>query len=305
MDTQQLLTFQKLAKEQSFKRASKELGISQPTVTMRIKALEEEVGEILFLRTGQKAILTPTGELFLQYVDRALRIFESGMDIVKAGQGSNTLTIAGTAAMNTYVLPAKLQQFQRHMPELQWRIYTGTSDDILQMIVDEIADIGLIRGSLRHSNVYSYPLYPEELCLVMPPEHPLAAQPSLDFTDLKQEPILIYRRSSETWRLIAERFLQAGVKPNVAMELEHVVAVKQMVLHGAGIAFLPEITVAENVKGGSLVRANLSGPPIIRYTSIVIPQKKPTPAAAQFLRFLHAQFAPDSIPEGVGALLET
>lgn len=304
MDTQQLLTFQKLAKENSFKRASKELGISQPTVTMRIKALEEELGEVLVVRTGQRAILTPAGELFLSYVDRALKVYQSGIDRLIAGSEPQMLTIAGTATFNTYILPGALSSFQQDNTYVEWRIYTGSSDIVAQMIADEIADIGFVRGILKNGNALSYPLYAEEVNLIVPNGHPLAQRKQVAVQELKNEPILIYRRNSETWKLVEERFLHAGVQPAIAMDLEHVVAVKQMILAGNGIGFLPEATVREELSHGELQKVALDGPPIVLHTCVMLLRKTWSQEMIAFLRFLHRRFEPSNVPKEIAAVID-
>jgi DNA-binding transcriptional LysR family regulator len=296
MDIQQLVTLQKVAKEQSFSRASKELGITQPTATMRIKTLEEEVGETLIVRTGQKAILTPAGEVFLKYAGRALQVFQSGKDKTASGDLDNTLTIAGTPTFNTYVLPQMLKSFHRLHPHFQWRIHTGSTEHILQIIVDEVADVGLVRDTITHPKVYSYPLYPDELRLIVPNHHPFAMKEYITISELKEENILIYRRNSETWALIEERFIKAGIEPKVTMDLDHIVTVKQMVLSGAGIAFVPSMAAKDAISEGLLSTVRLEGPPILRHMSIIIGKRQPNIALSAFLRYLHDIFQPDHIP---------
>jgi DNA-binding transcriptional LysR family regulator len=303
MDIQQLITLQKLAKEQSFSRASKELGITQPTATMRIKTLEDEIGETLIIRTGQKAILTPAGEIFLAHIERALQVFQSGKDIMSSGDHDNTLTIAGTPTFNTYVLPKMLQSFHQLQPHFQWRINTGTTEHIMQMIIDEVADVGLVRDTITHPKVYSYPLYPEELRLIVPNHHTFAKKEYVTIDDLKEEEILIYRRNSETWAMIQERFVKAGIQPKVTMDLDHIVTVKQMVLSGAGIAFLPSMATREEISEGLLSTVNLEGPPILRHTSIIVRKRQPKHILSAFLRYLHDTFKPGHIPVDLKAML--
>ncbi|GAX90368.1 LysR family transcriptional regulator [Effusibacillus lacus] len=290
MDTQQLLTLQKLAREKSFSRASRELGISQPTATMRIKALEDELGETLILRTGQKAVLTPAGEIFLSHVDRALKVLQSAVDRISAGPDGNFLAIAGTPSFNTFVLPEILQEFRVLHPDIQWQIYTDGTENILKMIADGIIDIGLVRGMVPNSTVSSFPLFFEKFLLILPNNHPLALKESVSLPDLQNEPIVFYRRNSDTWGEIEKRFLAAGVQPKITMELNHTVTVKQMLLAGEGVAFLPELTVKNELETGLLTAGRIEGPPILRPISAVIPQWELPETANSFLLFLKSRF---------------
>jgi DNA-binding transcriptional LysR family regulator len=291
MDTQQLTTLQKIAKEKSFNRTSKELGISQPTVTMRIKALENELGETLVLRTGQKAILTSAGETFLSYVDRALIVLQLGIDHITSGEELHTLTIAGTPTINTYVLPQTLKKFRSFFPDIQLKIYTGLSENVEQMILDGVADIGLTRSFVESKGIRTYKLYPEELRLIVHYTNPLVKLRSISVRDLSQEKILLYRRYTETWSIINDRFLRVGIKPRVTMELEHIVTVISMLLTGAGIAFLPMITVKKELDEGVLKVIEIEDmEPILRNTYIITPKQNRSDAAVSFFRFLHEEF---------------
>ncbi|GAB7388976.1 LysR family transcriptional regulator [Bacillaceae bacterium] len=304
MDMQQLITFQKLAREKSFKRTSKELGISQPTVTTRIKALEEELGETLIIRTGHKAVLTPVGELFLSYVDRALKVLQVGIDRVRTPESTDIVAIGGTATIITYWLPNELKTFQMDYPHFEWKIYTGSSEKVLQMILDGIVDIGFVYGGVEHQQVCAYPLLEEELYVIVPAGHPLGKRESIRIEELQNEQILLYRPHSQTWSLIQERFREAGIRPWIGMNLEHVVAVKQMMLANAGVAFLPESTVREELESGQLQKVRLQDSPIVRPTSIVLPKRPPTGATACFLRFIHQTFGLNRIPEEVTKWVE-
>lgn len=269
MDILQLQTLQKLEKEQSFSRTSRELGVSQPTVTTRIKSLEDELGENLVLRTGQKAILTESGKLFLSYVNRALQVYQNGLDNLALQE--KMISIAATPTINTYILPKMAMELYEKTPGFKWRFLTGSSTQIIQMIEDDIADIGLIRGTIETKHILCYPLFSEDLYLVVPSEHPLASvNCSLAIQDLSKENILIYQPQSDTVRLVKETFLKQGIFPNITMELEHVMTVKQMVLAGMGIAFLPERTVVQEIKNKQLVIVPLKGISLNRKVSIVV-----------------------------------
>lgn len=304
MDIQQLVTLQKLAKEQSFSRASKELGITQPTATMRIQALEKEVGETLIIRTGQKALLTPAGEKFLSYAERAVQVLQSGKDHLMTDSMDNQLTIAGTPTFNTFVLPQLLQTFQNRHPKCQSSIHTGSTEQIVEMILDGVSEIGFIRDRVVHPKLFSYSLYPEELRLVVPITHRFAAQDYVTLVELKHEKIIIYRRSSATWSMVQEHFNKESIKPNITMELDHIVTVKLMVLSGQGIGFLPTVAIKEELANGKLATVAIEGAPILRHTSILIPKRKLSSILTSFVKHVHRRFDPLHIPAGIKEQLQ-
>lgn len=271
MDTQQLLTLQRLGKEKSFSRASRELGVSQPTVTTRIRALEEELGENLVLRTGHKAILTPAGEILLQYADRVCKIYQAALD--RLSFRGEMIVVAATSVFNTYVLPQILSPLREKAKDIRWSFLTGSSIDIAQMVKDEIADIGIIRGTIEDEDLCCRVLYAEQFHLIVPSGHPFTSTAKVTFRDLQNERLLIYRRSSDTYRLIVESFLHAGVKPNISMELEHVISVKQMIMAGMGIGFLPAKAVRAEIEAGRLAIVKLDEAQLFREVSLLTPRR--------------------------------
>jgi DNA-binding transcriptional LysR family regulator len=285
MDTEQLITLQKLGKEHSFSRASKELGVSQPTVTTRIKTLEEELGEILVLRTGQKAILTPAGESFLSFAERALKVYQNGLDRLYSKE--KTIAIAAASIVNTYTLPPILKEFSKTYPDIKLRFLTGSTPTIIQMIKDEVADIGLINGGLLDKEVKCHRLYSEELYLVLPSRHALANKRDITFKDIETENLLIFRRNTATFRLIEESFGRLGVKPNITMELGHAMSIKQMILAGVGIGFLPENVVKEEMKAGIVMAVRVENSPVIRDVSVVLKKRTLSNTEERVLKWLH------------------
>ncbi len=291
MDFQQLITLQKLDREKSFSRTSKELGISQPTVTTRIQSLEKGLDESLVLRTGQKAILTDAGKKFLSYVDRALQVYQLGID--RVANLENTVSVAATPTINTYILPQKLKEVRKLDPKLKWKFITGSSPEIVQMVKDEISDIGLIRGTVEDGEVISNLLFEEELHLVCSRHHPLTHYETVAIHELSNESILVYRRLSDTYQLISETFSKEGVPLNVTMELEHVITVKQMVLAGMGVAFLPESAIKKEIESGQLVKKELETSKIIRGISIVLKKENVSDISTYVLSLLNEIFNKD------------
>ncbi len=284
MDFQQLKTLQKLHKEKSFSRTSKELGISQPTVTTRIKSLEEELGENLVLRTGQKAILTESGKRFLSYADRALQVYQFGID--RLATNEKTISIAATPTISTYILPDKLKEARKKDPELKWKFITATSMEILQMMKDEIVDLGLIGRRLDDKEVNCHPILLEEFFLVVSADHPFANQKAINLKQLQNENIIVYRKSSKTYKHIHKTFENSEVPLNLAMEVEHVITAKQMVLAGLGVAFLPESAMIKEIEHNQLVKIEIQDTQIIREISIISSKENISPVSSYVLDLL-------------------
>jgi DNA-binding transcriptional LysR family regulator len=303
MDTLQLVTFMNIASERSFIRASQKLGVSQPAVTARIQSLEDELGVHLIIRTGQEAILTPSGEIFLSYVDRALQVFQSGVDRLNYERLSSGLRVAGTPTFNSYVLPEKLSDFYKEYPNIRLKVLTGTTQEILRMLQDEVADVGFIQGSMSSSHITTYPVFSEELNLLVHRDHPLFRRDIIRLTDLRDEPIVTYRRGSHSWDLIEDRFKQEAFKPGQVMEMDHVSGIRQMLLAGVGVAFLPKRVMVEEIRRKQVKVLELEGPAIVRHTSIAVPNRALSSSAAALLGYIHRIFRLSQLPAEIKRLL--
>ncbi|MED4603763.1 LysR family transcriptional regulator [Paenibacillus validus] len=244
-----------LIEHSSLSRAAGELGVSQPAVTMRIKALEDELGVPLVSRAGNKLTVTAEGIAFYECARRSLRVLKDGLERLADAQSSPKvrLPVAGTPTIMTYFLPPLIGDFIRKRPEWDMPLHIGSTREVMEMLFDEVAYVGFIAGYLEHPDMVSLPICAYPFRLVAAPKHPLAQCPSLHLYDLKNEPLLISERESNSSYMIHNLFREHGLPIRISMELNHFDAVKRMVMAGNGIAFLPSIVVDQDVEAGKLV----------------------------------------------------
>jgi DNA-binding transcriptional LysR family regulator len=288
----------RLMEHGSLSRAAKELGLSQPTVTVRMKTLENELGVPLINRNGSKLTVTAAGKAFYEYAQRSLRVLKDGLDHLADANGSPKvrLSVAGTPTIVTYFLPPLIGDFIRKRPDWDIPLHIGSTREVVEMLFDEVAHVGFIGGYLEHPDMVSLPIYKYPFRLVAPPEHPLAERHVIHIFDLKNEPLLISGKDSNSSYLIHNLFREHCLSINIAMELNHSDAVKRMVMAGNGIAFLPSIVVDKDIEAGKLVTLPLHlNRPITREISLIFPNKmKEHPALVQlthqlFLRLVDSR----------------
>ena len=156
--------FLEVARLGSVSRAAEALYVTQPTLTARLHALEREMGTRLFVRARQGMRLTEAGRAFLPYAERAVRAMRDGRQAIQqVGNGSaGQLLVAAAPAVSTYVLPEVLERFFKIHPRVEVAVRTGHSEDVLQMVLRDEAQVGVGRA-LRHPDVDLRPLYEEEL----------------------------------------------------------------------------------------------------------------------------------------------
>lgn len=303
MDLQQLTTFMAVSSERSLVGASRKLGVSQPTVTARMQQLEEELGEHLIIRAGHEAVLTPAGEVFRSYAERALQVLAAGLTRLQHESFERSLKIAGTSMFNTCALPALLARFDRQENGVHIQVLTGSTPAILEWLQDQVADLGFVHGTAARPHVRLVPLYSEELHLFVHRLHPLASREVVSLHDLRDETFIVGRRDDDTRDLIESRFRQEAFRPAHVMEMDHVSGMKQMLLAGMGAAFLPESAVREELRSRKVKKLELDGSPLMQRISLAVPDRSLNPVTRAFAVYIHKSFRADPLPLEVRRLL--
>jgi DNA-binding transcriptional LysR family regulator len=301
LDFGQIEAFLQVSEHRSFSRAAEVLQLTQPSITARIQSLERELGEELFERSGRGVRLTDAGNAFLPYVERILQTLREGRDAVDEVRNVQlgSLRVGSAITISTYVLPGILHTFTQRYPGLDVIIRTGRSEQVLQMLLTDEIQVAIAR-SLASPEVESVHLYDDEIVLAVNPEHQFAGTGKATVADAAMEPIVLFDRGSSYYGMINNFFRQAGVIPNVAMELDSLEATKRMVEEGLGIALVPLVTIERELEAGILVKVHLvDAEPLSRPISLVYRKNRKRPRAAQAfidtlaeLYAVHAPVAP-------------
>jgi DNA-binding transcriptional LysR family regulator len=301
----QLEAFLQVATHRSFSKAAEVLFLTQPSVTARIQALERELGEELFERSGRTVRLTDAGNVFLTYAQRALKDVQEGKDALEALRRTDagSLRIGSALTISAYVLPKILKTFRARYPKVEVSVRTGRSDQVLDMVLNDEVHVGLVR-SLVHSEIETVHLYDDEVVLVTDANHPFAKTRSARIEDVAKQALIFFDRASSYYGLIHGFFRDAGVVPRHAMELDSLEATKMMVEEGLGIAILPRVAVERELKLGILVEVEITGVPRIKRQIAMIYRKNRRHArtVGAFIEVLYNLYQFD-LPEYGRALL--
>jgi DNA-binding transcriptional LysR family regulator len=283
----QVEAFLEVARLGNVSRAAERLYVTQPTLTARLKNLEAELGEQLFLRTGRGLRLTEAGRAFLPHAERAVRALREGEAAVSELQRGDAgqLVVGAAPAVSTYVLPRLLRRFLSLAPRVRLAVRTGHSEEVLAMVLAEEVQVGLVRALGHHREVESIPVYEDHLVLVVPPGHRFAGG-GIRLEDLDPEPLILFDRTSSYHELTHTLFREAGVLPSSIMELDNIEAAKQMVAHGLGVALLPHIAVTAEVAAGSLAEVEVVGASPVRRQIVAIRRRDGTGDSAVVRRFM-------------------
>ncbi len=296
-----LKVFRAVAKHLSFRKAAEELYLSQPAVSLQIKTLEEEVGLQLFDRSGSSISLTLAGETLLQYANRldALATEAEGALSSYRGEVRGRLVIGASLTIAQYVLPRLLGPFLQQNPHLEVGVTTHNTERVIEDVVEQRSEIGLIEGPARRRDVTLEPMLEDELVVIVPPAHEWAVQREIDVEQLRSVPLLLREQGSGS-RLVAELALRkAGIRPrdlHVILEFDMTEAIKSGVEAGLGIGIVSRWTIRKELELGTLRNVTVRGLRMRRnFSAVYRAGPEPQGAAASFLRFVRGarQLLPD------------
>jgi DNA-binding transcriptional LysR family regulator len=290
LEIRQVEAFVEVARLGSISAAAGSLLVSQPAVTARIQGLERLVGSSLFTRGRHGSRLTEAGRALLPHAERAMSALHHGVDAVRdvATGAGGRLTIGAAPAVSTYVLPAMLHRFQEIHPGVQLSVRSGHSEEVLEMVIREEVQIGLMRP-IAHPEVTSELLYSDELALVVDRRHRFAAGGQIRMAEMATEHLILFDRTSSYHELTSAIFRQAGISPRGYLEVDNIDAAKRMTEQGLGIAILPLTSVQGEISTGRLFPVRVSDMTPVRREIVVARRRDAgelTPALESFLHTL-------------------
>jgi DNA-binding transcriptional LysR family regulator len=247
MDLHQLKVFREAARAGGFTRASDKLHLSQSTVSLHIKRLEEELGTLLFQRSKKRVLLNSAGERLLPYVDRVFQELRNADAAVRelSQVEHGTIRLGSGATTVTYLLPKILGAFQKRYPSVELVVVTGSTEALLLGVEQQMLDMAVVMQPAKPApTLEMVPVLREELVYVVSSSHPYASKDSLEPKDINEIPFISYLRGSAIQRLIDRHLNAMGVTPRVTMEMENVEVIKALVRAGLGTAILPLCCVA-------------------------------------------------------------
>ncbi|HLI26596.1 MAG TPA: LysR family transcriptional regulator [Chloroflexota bacterium] len=286
-----LRTFHLVASERSFTRAARRLHLSQPAVSAHIRALERRLGTRLFQVRHRQVYLTEAGEALYVYSARVFALLQEAERAVAATQGveRGRLRLGASTTIGHYLLPPALVRFAAAHPGVQVEVAIGTTAEIVARVRASDLPCGLVEAAVSHPDLEARPFASDEMVLIVPPDHPWAKRGTLPVEALRAAAILRREPGSGTQLFVDQVLARAGVLPDTAMVLGSTEALKQAVLAGGGVAWVPRITVQRELQAGTLVSVPVQGLDLRRPLWVVCPRgAAPGPATEALLRLLAA-----------------
>src|ERR1700752_5309599 len=255
MDLLQLEHFLAVVEERTFPLAAERVCRTQPAVSQSIKKLEEEVGAPLFARDVHEVSLTEAGRVLADYARRMVHLRNEALRQVaelkslKAG----TLAIAAHESAAVYLLPAPLCAYLQKFPDIKVGIYPSRLNEIPRQVMDREVDVGFVKDEPTFHELQWVDVHSDEMVCIASPRHPLALKPEVRIRDLGAEQFVLHHLCSTTAETILRLFDQHSTRCRIVAELWSFENIKSFVQEEVGMAFVPGITVRQELRDGSLV----------------------------------------------------
>jgi len=271
MQIEELWTFLTVCELKNFTHTAEKLSMSQPTVSLHIKNLEQEFQTTLLQRSSKKLSITPTGELLYERAKQMLQIFESAKQQIAAHHHTiqGELKIGASYTIGEYILPMILAGLKKHHPHLSLQITIGNTKEIVEHVKLLQVDVGLIEGTTNEKDLRVTPFMEDELVIVSSKMHPLAGQQRITISQLQNEEWIIREVGSGTGEYLQHVFNQHGLKVRSLTTISSTQGIKESVIHNLGIALLSKNTIQRELQLGVLHAFELETKPFIRTFSIV------------------------------------
>lgn len=283
MDVRNLEVFLSVAKHLNFTRAGEEVNLAQPSVSVRIRQLENEVGLKLFEQLGKKIALTEAGLSLIPHARRVMAAVEDATQCIRELQGleRGSLRIGASTTPGMYLIPKAIASFKAQYPNIEIHLRIKDTQQVEVGILNNEFDFGFVGGHLVGDEVATLAWLVDQLVLIVPPDHNFARRKSVKPTQLLKQKFILREAGSATRATIVNYLQNSDVIIEPIMEMENPESVKKAVQSGLGIAFISRFAVETELKAKSLVAVRVSGLDIRRELKIVYRKDKHLGRAAQ------------------------
>ncbi|MFC1549555.1 selenium metabolism-associated LysR family transcriptional regulator [Nitrospirota bacterium] len=287
MDLHHLRIFVAIYNKRSFSLASRDLNISQPTISEHIKNLEAELGVSLFDRLPRTIIPTKAADAIYT---KAVHILEEAGTIIDAVRSSSDrvsgqLKVGSSTIPGTYIIPRIAGSFRKKYPDVSFNVFIGGSQDITEKLLNHEIVLG-ITGALTDRSSLSYiPFASDPLLLAAPPGFVKETKISRDkFASI---PIVIREEGSGTRKATEEQLTALGMNPqdlNVSGIIGSSSSIKQAVISGLGASIFSKLSIAKELKDGILKEIKVEGLEMKRsFYAVMHRRRQLSPPYNQFL----------------------
>jgi DNA-binding transcriptional LysR family regulator len=290
----QLRVFQAVANRLSFTLAAQDLHMTQPAVSLQVKALERSLRIRLFERQGNTLSLTEAGAVLYGSAAAMLGAEEQARRELAALSGGRrgAVSVGANTTGGMYIVPELIAAFKDAWPEAEVVLHVEPAVRIFERLHQSVLDLGFVGGPVEDARFAVEHVAPDPLALIFSPRHPFAGRERVSLAELAGEPFVVPESTSLT-RILFERALrEAGVTIKVGHQMHETEPVKKAVEANLGVGIVSGHAVTREVAAGHLATAAIEGLDLSRHLEMVTrPGKRLPPLAERFRQFARQFFA--------------
>jgi LysR family cyn operon transcriptional activator len=243
--------FLAVARHRNFTRAAEALHVSQPTLSQQIRQLEDTLGVPLLDRSGREIQLTDCGAAYMHYAMRALQDLDEGKraihDVQEMSRGS--LRLAMTPTFTAYLIGPLLEKYNGRYPNITLNVLEMPQDRMEAMLNEDALDVGIAFDETYSPDIETQVLFVEALAMVVGKLHPHAKKrTALTLREFGSESLVLLNEEFATRHYIDRYCRQHGVAPRIAMEVNSISAVTELVQRSTLATLLPAAIAREHDK---------------------------------------------------------
>lgn len=293
MNLNYIYYFSVLAKTQHYTKAANILNITQPSLSHAIDEIEKELGCLLFEKDGRNIKLTKYGKLLESHVETGLKELEAGQREIQYLMSPNEglIKLAFIYTLGYSFVPNALKNFHT-IPankQINFSLKQGNTTEILDGLENEKYDLCFSSYQSNRNNICFVPIMIEELVVVVYDGHPLSEKKEVDLSELVDENLIYYSKTSGLRPFIDKLLSDNNIKPNIKFEVEEDSAVLGLVNIKYGIAIVPNIPIIDNFNVKKLKIKNKQDPRYIYMATIK--NRFEAPAISKFINFITSNYA--------------
>lgn len=302
LDTYELNVFLAAAETENFSTAARQLNLTQPAVSMQIRALEKKLDVALFNRIGRSLALTEQGKALMplarDMINRVIQI-EEEVESLK-GKVVGHLKIGCSTSTGKYILPHLVARFRQRHPKVQVSIYNHSRDMVLSELADGMVQLAVVSSQPSGGDVTYRRFFEDHVVLIVPADHPWAQRDAITPEELRNADFIMRDLQSRTRQEMETALGEAGLNIgdlNVVMEIGNSEAISMAVEEGIGVAFVSRTVARRGIELGKIKEVPVAGLALEHEVFIACTHRHPaTRAQTEFWNFVQE---PDNL-----ALLE-
>ena len=297
MDTRQLAAYCAVVERRSFSQAAERLGVTQPAVSLQVRALEKRLGTQLLDRSGRRVEPTEAGWRLYRGAQRMLALEDqivAGVAASAEGELAGDLVLGASTGPAAIAVPVALCEFQHENPDVRVFLTVSDTHSIVERVAARELELGIVGASRRHRGVRFEPFFSDQVILACPPGHRFADR-TVTLDELRGESLILMQEGAGVRQIVEDGLRRQGVRLrelDVRLELGLQESVRRAVEAGFGVTFISRTAVESDLAAGTLVEARVQGLEATREISLVTATGRARSRVAEaFIAFARGRLA--------------